>query len=87
MDVKVQRGVAIIPSNESKVIVELDTPVNPEKAIVLFGGAICGGISNYSGSWEARLNLINGQHVKATRAYPSYYPAEVSWQVVEFVKE
>lgn len=87
MDVKVQRGVAIIPSNESEVIVKLDTPVNPEKAIVLFGGSIYGGY-NYddSGDWDTRLDLINGQHIKVKRAFPGLFPAEVSWQVLEFVK-
>lgn len=88
MDIKVQRDVAIIPPNELEVVVELTTPVNPEKAIVLFGGSIyCAIGNNYSNHWDARLDLIDDRHIKATRAYPGSYPAEVSWQVVEFVKE
>lgn len=87
MDIKVQRGVAIIPQDESEVVVELDAPVNPEKTVVIFGGSIYGYDSTGSAYWDARLDLIDEQHVKATRSYPSFYTAEVSWQVLEFVKE
>lgn len=88
MDVKVQRGVAIIPRDKIEVVVELKNPVNPEKSIGLFGGSICGlGYSNYFSHWDARIDLIDGQHIKVTRAYPSIFPAEVSWQVLEFIKE
>lgn len=88
MDVKVQRGVAVIQPNELEVVVELKTPVNPEKAIVLFGGSIYGYTSDgISTNWDVRLDLIDEQRVKVTREYPSLYPAEVSWQVLEFVKE
>lgn len=88
IDVKVQRGVAIIQSGKLEVVVELNSPVNPEKSVILFGGSIyCAIGNNYSNHWDARLDLIDERHIKATRAYPSSYPAEVSWQVVEFVKE
>ena len=92
MDVKVQRGVADIQPKELEVVVELKTPVNPEKAIVLFGGSIYGidnygDYGDYSNNWDARLDLIDEQHIKVTRAHPSLYHAEVSWQVLEFVKE
>lgn len=88
MDVKVQHGVAIIQSGKLEVVVELTTPVNPEKSVILFGGSIyCAIGNNYSNHWDARLDLIDDRRIKATRAYPSSYPSEVSWQVVEFVKE
>lgn len=40
MDVKVQRGVAVIQPNELEVVVELNTPVNPEKSVILICCAI-----------------------------------------------
>ena len=86
MDVKVQRGVAIIQPNKTEEIVELKYKVNPEKAIVMFCGSIYGSYGN-SSDWDVLLDLIDEHHIKVTRAYPSLYPAEVSWQVVEFVKE
>lgn len=86
MDVKVQRGLAIIPQYKLEEIVELKHKVNPEKAIVMFGGSIYGSYGN-SSDWDVLLDLIDEHHIKVTRAYPSLYPAEVSWQVVEFVKE
>ena len=55
MDVKVQRGVAIIPEDETTLVVELKQKVNPEKAVVLFGGSIYGSFSNsLSSIWDAR---------------------------------
>lgn len=89
MDVKVQRGEAIIQPYKQEEIVELKYKVNPEKAIVMFCGSICGysDISGYSTYWDARLDLIDEKHIKVTRGYPSSYSMKVSWQTLEFVKE
>lgn len=51
MDVKVQRGVAIIPSDKLEVVVELKNSVKPEKSIALFGGPIYGYYS-HSAYWQ-----------------------------------
>lgn len=88
MDVKVQRGVAIIPEDETTLVVELKQKVNPDKAVVLFGGSIYGtNINNYSNRWDARLVLLDSKHIEIKRAYPSEYTAEVAWQVVEAVPD
>lgn len=88
MDVNVQRGVAIIPEEETTLVVELKQKVNPDKAVVLFGGSICGSRYNYDSSyWDARLVLLDSKHIEVKRAYPSAYTAEVAWQVVEAVPD
>lgn len=87
MDIKVQRDVAIIPPNELEVVVELKTPINLEKSVILVGGSICNSNSHRSHYWDARLELVDGKHIIVKRAYTSLSPAEVSWQVLEFVKE
>ena len=87
MDVKVQRGVAIIPEDETTLVVELKQKVNPDKAVVLFGGSICGSSDGYSGDWDARLVLLDSKHIEVKRVYPSAYTAEVAWQVVEAVPD
>lgn len=88
MDIKVQRGVAIIPEDETTLVVELKQKVNPDKAVVLFGGSICGSSYNYASSyWDARLVLLDSKHIEVKRAYPFAYTAEIAWQVVEAVPD
>lgn len=87
MDIRVQRGVAKIPSEEKTFIVELEYEVNPEKTIVVHGGSVSGyGRNNgYSFGWDSRLVLLNSKQLEIKRAYGGSFEAEVSWQVVEFV--
>ena len=87
MDVKVQRGVAIIPEDETTLVVELKQKVNPDKAVVLFGGSIYGSCNYHSYYWDARLVLLDSKHIEIKRAYQSAYTAEVAWQVVEAVPD
>lgn len=85
MDIKVQRGVAIIPENKTTVTVELKKAVNPERAVVLHGGSGgCGGNSNY---WDARIVLLDSKHIEVKCVYPSIYTVEVAWQVVEVIPD
>lgn len=88
MDIRVQRGVAEIPDYEKSIIVELEHEVNPEKTIVVHSGSVYGDSgSNYSGSWDSLLVLLNSKQIEVKRAYDSIFPAEVSWQVVEFIQK
>ena len=87
MDIKVQRGVAIIPENKTTVTVELKKAVNPERAVVLHGGSIYGFITGNSNYWDARIVLLDSKHIEVKRAYPSIYTAEVAWQVVEVIPD
>lgn len=81
---RVQRGVAVIREREKECIVELEREVDPDNAMVLNGGSVYGGGSNYySYSWDAQIELIDSKHIRATRAYSSSIPCSVAWQVVE----
>ena len=82
---RVQRGVAVIRKREKECIVELEREVDLDNAIVLNGGSIYGNSvdSNYSSYWDARLELIDSKHIRATRAYPAVISCSVAWQVVE----
>lgn len=85
--IKVQRGIAIIPSGETTVIVKLEHEVNPKKTIVVHGGSVSGyGRNNgYSFGWDSRLVLLNSKQLEIKRAWGGPFEAEVSWQVVEFI--
>lgn len=89
MDIKVQRGVAIIPGNKTTTIVALKKAVNPERAVVLHGGSVDG--ANYGNNpsvcWDARIVLLDSKHIEIKRSYASAYNAEVAWQVVEVVPQ
>ena len=88
MDIKVQRGVAIIPKNETTVTVELKKVVNPEKAVVLHGGSICNDYNNTSSNiLDVRIVLIDSKHIEVKRAYKSCYTVEVAWQVVDVIPD
>ena len=89
MDVKVQRGIAIIPKEEKMVVVELKKAVNLDRSFVLFGGSIYGSdyYRNYSNNWDARLFLLDEKHIEIKRAYDPSYEAEVAWQVVEVIPD
>lgn len=89
MDIKVQRGVAIIPEKKTTVTVELKKAVNPERAVVLHGGSIYGFNSNNSNScsWDAQIVLLDSKHIEVKRAYHSGFLAEVAWQVVEVIPD
>lgn len=89
MDIKVQRGVAIIPESETTITVELKKAVNPEKAVVLHSGSIYGFNSNNSNScsWDAQIVLLDSKHIEVKRAYHSGFLAEVAWQVVEVIPD
>lgn len=89
MDIKVQRGVAIIPESKKTITVELEKAVNPERAVVLHGGSIYGfnSNSNNSGYWDAQIVLLDSKHIEVKRVYPSIYTAEVAWQVVEVIPD
>lgn len=85
MDIKVQRGVAIIPEKETTVTVELKKAVNPERAVVLHGGS--GGGGGNSNYWDARIVLLDSKHIEIKRAYNLGFIAEVAWQVVEVIPD
>ena len=89
MDIKVQSGIAIIPSNETSVVVELERKVDKNRSVVLHGGTVYGYShdSFYSNSWDSRLVLLDDKHIEVKRAYPSYYSAETAWQVVEVIPD
>lgn len=82
INAKVQHGIAIIPAEQKEIVVELKHPVDMERAFIAPGGSIIGaGISGDSDFWDARFALVDNKHLSIKRAYPSSYPAEVSWQV------
>ena len=81
----VQRGIITIAADKTEGTATI-TAVDTAKAVVLFGGSICGGGSGtYSDNWDARLVLSSATKVTATRAYASGYNVTVPYQVLEFV--
>ena len=87
MDVKVQRGVAIIPEKEKTIVVELKKAVNLNRAFIIPSGSIYGASYGVPGSWDARYVFLDEKYIEIKRAYPSSYVAEVAWQVVEVIPD
>ena len=81
----VQRGIITIAASATEGTATLAQAVNMSKAVVLFGGSICGHDGSASSSdWDARLVLSANNKVSAARAYSTSYTAIVPYQVLEF---
>lgn len=82
----VQRGVLSFSSATATATINA---VDVNKAIVVYGGSSYsrdrdGGTPQNSGSWDARLTLINSTTVTATVGYYANYTGPTAWQVIEF---